>query len=119
MGISWLINRIRLRLKINESGITYKVCGLHLKERNINWNDLDKVEIRKYDALGEYGGWGIKSRLWFKFRDIGYIFNNENQGLQLYLKNKKKILFSTGRPDELRFFLSGLKSVYHVNSITG
>lgn len=73
------------------------------------WTDIESAYLRKYDALGEYGGWGFRYRLWFKCKDKAFIFNNGTKGLQIVLKNGRKLLFSAAKIDELSIFLELLK----------
>lgn len=105
-----------LTLTINQFGITYRYWPF-TKQRNILWMEIEKAYLRKYDALGEYGGWGAKHRLWFKFNDKAYIFNDKNVGLQLELSNHKKVLFSTSKADELNLFLINLKRTNNIGAI--
>jgi hypothetical protein len=105
-----------LTLKIDQYGVTYRYWPF-TKQRVISWTQIDKMYLRKYDALGEYGGWGVKHRLWFKFNDKGYIFNDSNIGLQLELSNQKKVLFSTKKADELNLFLINLKRTTNIGAI--
>ena len=56
--------------------------------------DIDRFEIRKYKPIKEYGGWGVKQGK----KSIGKAFNvSGNIGLQLYLKNGRKVLIGTQR----------------------
>lgn len=114
--IVYLITKNSLTLKINQYGITYRYWPF-TKQRNLSWADIDKIYLRKYDALGEYGGWGVKHRLWFKFNDKAYIFSDNNIGLQLNLSNHKKLLFSTKKPEELNLFLINLKRTNSIGAI--
>lgn len=114
--VVYLVTKNSLTLKIDQFGITYRYWPF-TKQRSISWTQIDKMYLRKYDALGEYGGWGVKHRLWFKFNDKAYIFNDNNTGLQLELSNQKKILFSTKKPDELNLFLINLKRTNNIGAI--
>lgn len=61
-------------------------------------SDIEKYEIREYKPLREYGGWGMKQGK----KEIGKAYNvRGNIGLQLYLKNGKKVLIGTQRGDAL------------------
>lgn len=112
----YFVNNNVLTVKINAFGVTYRYWPF-TKQRSISWTQINKMYLRKYDALGEYGGWGVKSRLWFKFNDKAYIFNDNNIGLQLELSNQKKLLFSTKKPDEINLFLINLKRLNNIGAI--
>jgi hypothetical protein len=117
----YLICKNSLTLKIDQCGINYHYWPF-ARKKNISWTKIDKIYIRRFDALGEYGGWGLKHRLWFnpdsyRGNDKAYILNDKNLGLQILLHNNKKILFSSSKIDELSLFLINLKHQYHIGAI--
>ncbi|MCY1534699.1 hypothetical protein D9M68_700800 [compost metagenome] len=114
--IIYLINRSRFDLKVDENGISYRYWPFS-RMRIISWTQINHAYMRKYDALGEYGGWGVKRRLWFKYKDKAYIFNDKNIGLQSELANEKRILFSSSKSEELHLFLINLKNAYPIRAI--
>ncbi|MES2418261.1 MAG: hypothetical protein V4541_08725 [Bacteroidota bacterium] len=114
--VIYFVTKNSLTLRINPDIITYRYWPFSW-QKSISWAQIDKIYLRKYDALGEYGGWGVKYRLWFKFNDKAYIFNDKNIGLQLELDNHKKILFSTGKQEELNLFLINLKQTQNIGAI--
>ena len=60
--------------------------------------------VRKYSALGEFGGWGIR------FRRGGIAYNVDgNKGLELTLQDNRKIMIGTQHPDELKSALPQLQ----------
>ncbi|RZM20676.1 MAG: hypothetical protein EOO88_35500 [Pedobacter sp.] len=113
----YAINTISFNYEINERGVSYRYFSITGKHEFIPWHSIKNIYFRKYDALGEYGGWGVKYRLWFKLRDKAYVFNDNNKGLQIELKNGKKILFSTNKLDELELFLFNFNSRYKIPAI--
>jgi len=117
MLIIFLIQRNILTTKINLEGISYRYFPFHIKPKLFHWKDIDKVYINKYDALGDYGGWGVRYKLWFKFNDKAYVLNDKNKGLQIEFKNGKKLLFSSNKLDELELFLINLKTRYNIQAI--
>ena len=66
---------------------------------------IEKYEVRKYNAFREYGGYGIKGRKpGRRFRGKGYAYNiSGNTGLQLYLKDGKKVLIGTQRGEAIKY----------------
>jgi hypothetical protein len=89
---------MRLDTRVDTQGIGYRFVPFHLREKTIHWEDVDKAYIRKYNPVREYGGWGIR---WGTFGK-GNAYNVAgNMGLQLVLKNGKKLLFGTQRADDL------------------
>ncbi|SFA57986.1 hypothetical protein SAMN04488511_11875 [Pedobacter suwonensis] len=116
-AIIYLIQQNVLTLRINEEGIYYRYFPFKARLKHLKWDEIAKAHITKYDAFGDYGGYGVKIRLWFKFDDKAYILNDKNRGLQLEFKNGKKLLFSSNRIDEMELFLINLKTRYHIQAI--
>lgn len=114
--IVYFVTENELKLTINQTGITYRYWPF-TKQRTIIWDQISKLYIRKYDAFSEYGGWGLRYKLWFKFNDKAFIFNDNTLGMQLELSNDKKVLFSTDKKDELGLFLINLKKQYNIGAI--
>ncbi len=114
--IVYLVNRNKLTFQIDHCGIKYHFWPFS-RQKSISWTQINQMYLRKYDAFGEYGGWGARYRLWFKFNDKAFIFNDKSLGLQLVLSNDKKILFSTQNPDELSLFLINLKKSNNIGAI--
>ncbi len=111
--ITYFINLNYLLLVITQNDITYKYWPF-TATKTILWEDIESAYLKKYSGLGEYGGWGFRYRLWFKLNDKAFIFGNGTYGLQLVLKNGKKILFSTRKPDELMQFLVNIKNKHQL-----
>ena len=102
-----LFASIRLDTSVSGSDISYRFFPFHLKPRSIAWDTIANAYVRRYSPLSEYGGWGIRYGLGGK----GKAFNiSGNRGLQLVMKNGKKILIGTGRAEELDAVISQLAS---------
>jgi len=96
---------VRLDTKINNESVRYKLFPFHWKWRNINWRDIEKSEIRTYKPLKEYGGWGLQ------FGKSGNACTIKgNEGLQIYIKNGKKILIGTNNATALEEVLAKIKN---------
>jgi len=112
----FLINKTRFKFRIDENGVSYSYRPF-IRKKQISWTQIERAYLRRYDALGEYGGWGMRHRLWFKRKDKAYIFNDKNIGLQLEMKAAQKVLFSTNNEAELQLFLINLKRAYPIHAI--
>ena len=81
--------------EVRKDALYYKFFPFHRKFKKHTPKDIDNYEIRVYNPLGEYGGWGIRIS-----RKKGKAYNVSGKiGMQLILKNGKKILFGTRNPD--------------------
>ncbi|ALJ06742.1 hypothetical protein APS56_05200 [Pseudalgibacter alginicilyticus] len=62
--------------------------------RTIPWKDIKYAQTRTYNALLEYGGWGLKNGGFFAKK--GKAINIKgNIGIQLILIDNKKLLIGT------------------------
>lgn len=95
-----LFTFFKLKTRIDEKGVYYQYLPFHFSPRIIPWNSISKCYVRNYDAIFEYGGWGLK----FSFRKSkGKSFTVKgNIGLQLELQNGKKILIGTQKKEEIQ-----------------
>lgn len=99
--VYFLIFSLKLKTRIDEKGFQFRFIPFHFTAKSINWNEIEKVYTRKYDAISEYGGWGMKGGMfWRKSKGVAYNVKG-TMGLQLELKNGKKILVGTQKGDEI------------------
>lgn len=110
---SGLIFLFKLTTRIDEKGIHYKFFPFHLKFKTVFWNDIENAYIRTYDAISEYGGLGIRGgTLWYKAK--GKAINiSGNIGIQLELKDGKKLLIGTNKKEQAQDVLSTYKTQHH------
>ena len=102
------IYSIKLNTKINEQGIFYRYFPIHFSKKFIPWNEIDSCAIRKYNSFSEYGGYGYRIRLFGKNK--GKALNTGgNIGIQLELKNGKKLLIGTHKQQEVETVLRTYK----------
>ena len=89
----------RLKTKITYDGIFITFPPLKRKSYRIKVQEIERFEIRKYRAKREYGGYGFRSR-----RTFGQSYTiSGNVGLQLYLKNGKKLLIGTQKKQAIEY----------------
>jgi hypothetical protein len=96
---------LKLETEIKEDGIYVRFFPFHWKPRFFAWENISHMEVKKYSALKEYGGWGIR------FGRNGTAYNVKgNKGLQLKLNNKEGILIGTQRPEELEKMIKEIQT---------
>lgn len=95
-----LFNSFKLKTRIDEKGVYYQYLPFHFSYRFIPWDAITKCYVRNYNAIFEYGGWGLK----FSFRKSkGKSFTVKGTvGLQLELHKGKKILIGTQKKEEIQ-----------------
>jgi len=102
---TFLFLSFRLDTVIKPEGIYVRFFPFHMKYQFYPWESLQKVYIRDYAPLSEYGGWELRWSVFGK----GKAYNvSGDKGLQLELKNKNKLLIGTTRAAELTSVLSTL-----------
>ncbi|MEJ5260345.1 MAG: hypothetical protein WHS88_09170 [Anaerohalosphaeraceae bacterium] len=80
---------------VRREGIEVVCLPLTFLRRQIAWEEIERLYARTYSPILEYGGWGIR------FGRAGTAYNiRGNQGIQLELKNGKRILIGTQQPQE-------------------
>ncbi len=100
-----IIFLLKLKTRIDEQGIKFRFIPFHFTHKSISWSEIEKAYVRKYDAISEYGGWGMKGgALWRKNKGVAYNVQG-NLGLQLELKTGKKILIGTQKEAEINSVL--------------
>lgn len=108
--VTVLIYKADLVTKIDEYGIHYRFFPLQIKFRTIFWKEIGEVYIREYDALSEYGGWGVK------FGSYGNAYTVKGRyGLQMELSDDRSILLGTQKPIELERLILHLLYDYEVH----
>lgn len=97
---------LKLTTRIDETGIHYQFFPFHLSLKTISWSVLTAAQTRTYDAISEYGGWGLKGDfLRKKGKRYAYTVSG-NTGLQLTFKNGKQILIGTKKQKDVAFILT-------------
>jgi len=73
------------------------------KRRAIPLGEIAQVEVRTYNAVKEYGGWGIKG--WSK-DNVAYNVSG-NRGVELTLRSGSRVMLGSQRADELAEAING------------
>ncbi|MDP2176119.1 MAG: hypothetical protein Q8K70_09455 [Bacteroidota bacterium] len=93
----WGMLSLNMITEINENGITVKFFPF-IKKETIAWNTITQCFVRTYLPIKEYGGWGYRQSF-----SNGKAYNvSGNQGLQLEINGKKKLLIGTQKSEEIQ-----------------
>lgn len=87
---------IKLNTKIDALGIHYRFYPIQFNTKSIKWEDMAYCEVKKYSPIKDYGGHGYKMGLKGKGKALNI---RGNMGIQIVLKNKKRILLGTQKPE--------------------
>jgi hypothetical protein len=93
--VAALISLSHLDVDVTDSGVTIAFRYLW-PTRRIPFEDITSVEVRRYNPLLEYGGWGVR----LGPRGWGYLTSG-NEGVQLRLRKGLPVLIGSSRPQEL------------------
>ncbi len=108
---------IKLKTKITDKGIYIAYFPFIRKWKKFAVEEIENYEIRKYRAMLEYGGYGMKNQ-----RKSGRAYSISGDiGLQLYMKNGKKLLIGTQKKQAMEYAMAKLmgteKQYVSVNKI--
>lgn len=95
----------RMDTEIDEEGITFNFFPL-VGKKKMPWSQVENVYVREYNAILEYGGWGIRYSMGKK-RGRALCVSGK-MGIQLVMKDEKKLLLGTKKAEEARIVLSKL-----------
>jgi hypothetical protein len=88
-----LVFRSTLYTEITKEHILFHYKPFFRRARLIPWEEVHDSYVRLYSPIKEYGGWGIRYPINGK---SGWAYNVSGRiGIQLELKNGKKILIGT------------------------
>lgn len=96
---------MHLDTSADETAFYYRFFPFQIKMKKIMWKDTQKVYIRDYRPIKEYGGWGIRET--FNGKKAYNVMGNS--GLQILTTNGKSILFGTQKKEELAALILLLK----------
>lgn len=102
--VIFLLLGLRLDTEIRNDGVYVRFFPFALRLKRYGWEEIEKAYVRPYKPLLEYGGWGIRYGRKGKALNV-----SGNMGLQLELKNGKKLLIGTRKPEVLQAVIEELE----------
>ncbi len=93
--LSFLFFILRLDTIIRSDGIYVRFFPIHKTFKKYLWNEIKQSFVCKYNPITEYGGWGLRWGLKGKAYNI-----SGNKGIQLILKDNRRLLIGTNKPGE-------------------
>ena len=100
-----LFRLLTLETVIDEEGVKCRFKPFQRRYKTIHPDDIVSYEVKKYNPLRDYGGWGVRSGF---FRNSSAYNVSGNMGLYMELKNKKAFLIGTQVPDSIRYAMEKL-----------
>ena len=100
-----LFRVLTLETIINDNGVHYRFRPFQRKPKVIKAEDILRYEVKKYNPLKDYGGWGIRLGSFGK----GKAYNvSGNMGVLFEFKNGKKFMLGTQNPVSVKSALDKL-----------
>lgn len=89
---------LRLETRIDELGILTYFKPFGFTKKFFSWDEISKCYVRKYEPVGEYGGWGLRgvgrnSKAYNVWGDVGIQINTKEGG---------KFLIGTQNPEDAK-----------------
>lgn len=83
---------MKLETRLDAEGVSFRFFPLHRRWQKFAWSEVERAWVRKYRPIAEYGGWGFRGLPGGNSRAYSII---GDYGIQLLLKNGKRILIGT------------------------
>ncbi len=96
-----LMGSIRLRTEVTADRVSIRYRPF--VRRSIPLAEIEQATARTYHPVREYGGWGVKG---WSSRNIAYNVSG-SQGVQLRLKDGRRVLLGSQRTEELARIIEG------------
>ena len=101
--LSFLFLNLRLETSIKANGIYVRFFPFHLTFKYYPWDKLNQSFVRKYNPIGEFGGWGLRG-----FSKNRALCVSGDKGIQLVTQDGSKILIGTNKAEEATEILKQL-----------
>lgn len=105
---------LKLVTTIDEKGIRVSFGFLSRKGKYYAWEQIKHAQVRKYEPLMEYGGWGYRVKPWKKKR--AYSISGDI-GLELTLQDGSLVMIGTKKQEELKNYLHYLHTKYGIEAL--
>jgi hypothetical protein len=96
---------VKLETRIDSTGISARLFPFHWTYRTFHWSALASVQVRKYQPIREFGGWGYRS--WGGKKGNAWNISG-NKGIQLKFISGRELLIGTQKPEEIEKYLTKL-----------
>lgn len=90
----------RLETEIRKDGINVRFIPFIWSRKIYSWDLFEKVYLRDYKPIGEFGGWGVRGI--GKNRALNI---SGNKGIQLEFMDGRRLLIGTRKPEEIKKIL--------------
>ncbi|PWB20761.1 hypothetical protein [Flavobacterium sp. HTF] len=110
LPITLILVFLRMTVILDAKAFRYKLFPFQITYRTIEWDQIEKIQISKIDALSDFLGWGLR---YSKKYGWSYIFNSNNV-ISLIFKNGKKVTMTIKNKEEVVQFLNDNKISFNI-----
>ncbi len=103
-GLGIVVTNTKMVTQIREDGIYVRFPPFQPRYQKFLWKDIKQVYLRRYNALSEYMGWGIRIGPMGK----GYVVAGD-MGIQIVLRNNARVLIGTQQSEKVDAILKAMK----------
>ena len=82
-----------LHTRVDDEGVHIRYRPFHRKWKTYRWKDIGSAEVKRFNPMMDYGGWGIKN---------GSYTVQGRMGVLLKFHNRLTVMIGTQKPDALK-----------------
>lgn len=87
---------LRLETEVRSDALYFRYFPLHLSYHRMLLSQLTRYEVKTYNPIGEYLGWGI-----IEGRKYSAYTMSGDRGVQLWLSDGRRVLIGSRKPEKL------------------
>jgi hypothetical protein len=99
--LAMLFLNTRLYVDVNQNHVLARMSPFHIKGRLIPWQNVQEITLRRCQAFGEFGGWGVRYAFTKK---MGYIWDGKHC-IELQLRSGNRVVITIVNIEGLAEFL--------------
>lgn len=88
---------LRLSVKVDQAGVHFKYVPFHFSEQLIPWSDIQEIKVTSVNAIGDFGGVGIRYR--FTPKKKGFIMNS-GPAIEVLKNDGRVIVVTISNPEK-------------------
>lgn len=88
---------LRIKIKVNTKGISYRYAPLQRSAQKLSWSDIEECKVVTRSPLAIWSGWNVSFHS--KAQTVGL---PSGTGLHLKLKNGQHLLLGTHKPEQMK-----------------
>lgn len=95
--VIYLVEFSKLFTSISKDGISYRFKPYQRSTKFIPWDEIKSIEVKKYNPIRDYGGWGVR------VGKAGKGYNTRgNMGIFIQTSDQKTLMLGTQQPEAVQ-----------------